>query len=203
MLLKEFENAQVEKLKAQKKDVNFNFAVGDTVKVHYKITEGKTTRIQIFEGVVIAKSKSTSNINATLRTTSGRSVHGTESPFSLEGTTSAKNVVLGDNLYFTNPRMVASSINETNEMAGAKSMFVNLTISSSNANLSPVIDLKRVRYETFLLITEYNYPESFLDIDLIKRQSYVDDTYKYYKEKYNLDIIKYNIYCENPLHQNK
>ena len=40
--------------------------------------------------------------------------------------------------------MVASEINETNEMASSKSMFVNLTISSSNANLSPVIDLKRV-----------------------------------------------------------
>ena len=40
--------------------------------------------------------------------------------------------------------MVASAINETNEMSSSKSMFVNLTISSSNANLSPVIDLKRV-----------------------------------------------------------
>ena len=47
--------------------------------------------------------------------------------------------------------MVASSINETNEMAGSKSMFVNLTISSSNANLSPVIDLKELmllQYQT-------------------------------------------------------
>src|SRR6056300_15859 len=96
------------------------------------------------------------NITATLRTTSGRSVHGAESPFSLEGTTSAKNVVLGDNLYFTNPRMVASSINETNEMAGAKSMFVNLTISSQNANVSPVIDLKRVN--AFAISNRLNQP---------------------------------------------
>jgi hypothetical protein len=96
------------------------------------------------------------NISATLRTTSGRSVHGAESPFGLEGTTSAKNVVLSDNLYFTNPRMVASSINETNEMAGAKSMFVNLTISSSNANLSPVIDLKRVN--AFAISNRLNQP---------------------------------------------
>src|SRR6056300_945828 len=96
------------------------------------------------------------NINATLRTTSGKSVHGTESPFSLEGTTSSKNVVLGDNIYFTNPRMVASSINETNEMAGSKSMFVNLTISSSNANLSHVIDLKRVN--AFAISNRLNQP---------------------------------------------
>ena len=31
-----------------------NFKSGDTVKVHFKIIEGKTERIQIFEGLVIA-----------------------------------------------------------------------------------------------------------------------------------------------------
>jgi large subunit ribosomal protein L19 len=30
------------------------FRIGDTVKVHYKIIEGKTERIQVFEGIVIA-----------------------------------------------------------------------------------------------------------------------------------------------------
>lgn len=34
-----------------------DFRVGDTVKVHQKITEGDKTRIQIFEGVVIAINK--------------------------------------------------------------------------------------------------------------------------------------------------
>jgi hypothetical protein len=52
--------------------------------------------------------------------------------------------------------MVASSINETNEMAGSKSMFVNLTISSSNANLSPVIDLKRIN--AFAISNRLNQP---------------------------------------------
>lgn len=32
-----------------------NFSIGDTVRVHFKIVEGKSERIQIFEGVVIAK----------------------------------------------------------------------------------------------------------------------------------------------------
>ena len=41
-----------------------NFKVGDTVKVKYKITEGSTTRIQVFMGVVISKSKSFSNYNS-------------------------------------------------------------------------------------------------------------------------------------------
>jgi len=41
-------------------------------------------------------------------------------------------------------------------MAGSKSMFVNLTISSSNANVSPVIDLKRVN--AFAISNRLNQP---------------------------------------------
>ena len=31
------------------------FAAGDTVKVHYKIVEGARERVQVFEGIVIAR----------------------------------------------------------------------------------------------------------------------------------------------------
>ncbi|MBQ5537239.1 MAG: 50S ribosomal protein L19 [Treponema sp.] len=37
----------------QKDDSALNFSVGDTVKVHFEIIEGKTKRIQIYEGLVI------------------------------------------------------------------------------------------------------------------------------------------------------
>lgn len=37
----------------QKKPNAETFKVGDTVKVHFEIIEGKTKRIQIFEGLVI------------------------------------------------------------------------------------------------------------------------------------------------------
>jgi len=39
---------------SQMKNEVDNFKVGDTVKVHFKIVEGKTERIQIYEGLVIA-----------------------------------------------------------------------------------------------------------------------------------------------------
>ena len=32
-----------------------NFNIGDTVKVHFKIVEGTNERVQVFEGLVIAK----------------------------------------------------------------------------------------------------------------------------------------------------
>jgi large subunit ribosomal protein L19 len=39
---------------SQMKSEPDNFKVGDTVKVHFKIVEGKTERIQVYEGLVIA-----------------------------------------------------------------------------------------------------------------------------------------------------
>ena len=39
---------------AQMKTEIDDFKIGDTVKVHFKIIEGKTERIQIYEGLVIA-----------------------------------------------------------------------------------------------------------------------------------------------------
>ena len=38
----------------QLKEDALNFRVGDTVKVHFKIVEGKTERIQVYEGLVIS-----------------------------------------------------------------------------------------------------------------------------------------------------
>ena len=39
---------------AQMKSDPGKFKVGDTVKVHFKIVEGKTERVQVYEGLVIA-----------------------------------------------------------------------------------------------------------------------------------------------------
>src|SRR5215469_7452174 len=51
-------SAEMNEIKAveasQMKNEVDNFKVGDTVKVHFKIIEGKTERIQIYEGLVIA-----------------------------------------------------------------------------------------------------------------------------------------------------
>ena len=109
--------------------------------------------LQLQIGHVIHPATSLSTV---LRTTTGKSVHGSETPFSLEATSNSTSAVLGDNMYFTVPRMIASEINETNEMAGSKSIFIDLTFSSTNANLSPVIDLKRVN--VFAISNRLNNP---------------------------------------------
>ncbi|MDR2413235.1 MAG: 50S ribosomal protein L19 [Rickettsiales bacterium] len=52
-IIKKIEKAQVEKLAADKKIPVFK--AGDTVKVHVKIKDGDKFRVQVFEGVVIAR----------------------------------------------------------------------------------------------------------------------------------------------------
>lgn len=48
-------------------NIEENFRIGDTVKVHFTIVEGKTERIQVYEGLVIAKNKSGINRTFTVR----------------------------------------------------------------------------------------------------------------------------------------
>ena len=84
------------------------------------------------------------NIGYAIRPTSGKSVHGSETEFTLTPSASAINVIANDNIYFEVPQMVASDINQTNEMSGNKSLFVTCSLTTSNTKLSPVIDTQRV-----------------------------------------------------------
>jgi large subunit ribosomal protein L19 len=52
---------------AQMKENLTPFNIGDTVKVHFTIVEGKTERIQIYEGLVIAFKNSRSGRTFTVR----------------------------------------------------------------------------------------------------------------------------------------
>ena len=51
----------------QKKADAPDFGVGDTVRVHFKIVEGKTERVQVFEGIVIARKRTGLNETFTVR----------------------------------------------------------------------------------------------------------------------------------------
>ena len=59
-LLEKFNSQQIDILKKELPE----FKSGDTVKVSYRITEGTSSRIQIFEGVVIGRSKQENGYNS-------------------------------------------------------------------------------------------------------------------------------------------
>ena len=59
-------------------------------------------------------------------------------------------IELNENYDFDTPYMVASDVNETLENGGNKSLKINVTMSSKNGDISPVIDMGR---STFLAVS--------------------------------------------------
>jgi len=83
-------------------------------------------------------------VTSTMRNTTGKTLEGTETEFNLATASKAISVVLNEDYYKTGPGLVASAINETNEMSGSKSFAMSITISSPANNISPIIDLQRL-----------------------------------------------------------
>ena len=83
-------------------------------------------------------------IGASIRPTTATSPDGTQTSFTTTSTSNAKTIPLNDNYSFDIPYMVCSSINETNELGGVKSLFVPITLISTLENVSPVIDTQRM-----------------------------------------------------------
>jgi hypothetical protein len=85
-------------------------------------------------------------VTATMRNTTGRTLEQSEGEFSLATVAKQKAFDLNTDYYHTAPQIVASQINETNEMSGSKSLNIVLTLStpSGSDHLSPVIDTARL-----------------------------------------------------------
>ena len=96
------------------------------------------------------------SINYYIRPTTGKSIHGSESEFSLTSNANKLSVVNNDNIYFTAPNAVMSEINETNEMSGSKSFWTILEFSTTNTKLSPVLDTQRM--SAFVISNRLNNP---------------------------------------------
>ena len=83
------------------------------------------------------------DVSSSVRTTTGTSPSGSETSFNLAGTSFAKNITLGENCYFDKPQIICSDVNETNELAGQKSFYLDVNMSTTKENLSPMIELDR------------------------------------------------------------
>ena len=77
-----------------------------------------------------------------IKTTTGKSVDSTTQTAYVQEA-SFSGVLANENNYFTAPRMIASEINETLSLSGNKSMTMNVTFSSTNNALSPILDTHR------------------------------------------------------------
>ena len=101
---------------------------------------------------------STTSIQASLRSVSGTSAGGNEAPFLDQG---FQPIDINDFNRFDTPRLVASLVNETNylqDIPQNKSLTLALTFSSTDQNLSPVIDMSQAN--AVLARTALNKPIS-------------------------------------------
>ena len=78
------------------------------------------------------------DVTARIKTTSGTSLSGNEASFTDKG---YENVSLNKLNYLDDPRIVASKVNEYGILGGAKSFGLELTLSTRNEHVSPVVDL--------------------------------------------------------------
>jgi hypothetical protein len=83
-------------------------------------------------------------ISTSLQTTAGTSLAGTETSYVKTLEYGAPNIILNEDIILDKTSIIASKINETNEMNGADSIDVNVSLSTSNENISPIIDTERM-----------------------------------------------------------
>ena len=85
------------------------------------------------------------SVSAKVRTISGTSVGGSEQPFIDQG---FEDIDLNGQNHFETPRMVASSINQNDNLAdimpASKSVVFEIIMNSQDENISPMIDLERM-----------------------------------------------------------
>ena len=105
---------------------------------NYRYESGKT--------LIGALELPNTKIVTSLRNTTGTSPSGSETSFSTTALASALSIPLNENFDLAVSNVVASDINETNELAGAKSLFVPITLTSNATDRSPVIDLGRASF---------------------------------------------------------
>jgi hypothetical protein len=139
-------------------------ATGDIGGTAITATQNRLFDVLNLGGIQIVTLPDT-NIDYFVRTTTGRSVHGSETEFTLTSATNKLAVINNDNIAFTAPQMVASEINESGDTVlgvaakgVGKSFYTILEMTTTNTKLSPVLDTQRM--SAFTISNRLNNPTS-------------------------------------------
>ena len=131
------------------------------------ITITPNIQYDIIQPVVGLIQPAGSTVTAAIRTSGGRTLEQSETEFTL--TTAAKEVAveLNNDHYMNSPGAVYSSLNETNEMSGSKSLSLKITFSTptGQGHVSPVIDTTRL--SAHLIQNRINNPVSGTTPDFV------------------------------------
>ena len=141
------------KLNMSQNGINRSVDNGNVPKLHINETKSSGGRniyasqniqYELIRPIVQTLTLPGTDISAFVRTTTATSVSGNEISFADSGFTQ---IDLNTNNYFSQPRLIASKINEDNILTylpGKKSFTMSFNLFTLNENLSPVIDLDRV-----------------------------------------------------------
>ena len=104
----------------------------------------KNVQYDVLQPVIQTMELPNTTITSKLQTTTGTTVGSTQQSFTRLSSTTAIDVPLNEDYYFDAPHMVCSPINETNELAGNKSLRLPMTMTTTVDNVSPIIDVQRM-----------------------------------------------------------
>lgn len=105
------------------------------------VTAGSNILFDVLNPSVQLQNFSDTTCDFSVKTTSGKSVDGGESPYVLR--TGFTPIVSNDNNYFFAPQVVATTENQ-NAFVNAKTLTLQAALSTTNDSLSPIIDTHRI-----------------------------------------------------------
>jgi len=99
--------------------------------------------------------------------TSGMSLGSTQTPFVRTANASSFEIPLYENYIFSEPKVVCSQINETNELSGNKSLRLDTILTSTKDSISPVVDLGKGQMGVICISNRINQVDSSGDVGTI------------------------------------
>ena len=124
------------------------------------VVASENYRYELSKTVINSMELEGTTLTTSLVTTSATSPSGTETSFTKS--TNEIFVPIGENFEHDTSRLVASNINEANEMSSAKSLETKIALATTNTNVSPVIDLDRA--STVLIANRLDNIDSSSDV---------------------------------------
>ena len=132
------------------------------------------------------------DVTARIKTTSGTSISGNEASFTDLG---YENIALNKLNYLDSPRLIASKVNESGILSNQKSFGLELTLNTTQEDVSPVIDL-----DTLNVIAISNLVDSkvsnFEEDDRPRISGLDPNTAIYETKKINLEFVSNSLFVQ-------
>jgi len=109
-------------------------SVTATENILYDVSKSQIGGIKLPGTTIVAKK----------RPSTATSPSGAQTSFTKTTVSNSLNIPLNENVYYDVPYLVASDINQDNEMSSEKSLALDLTLTSQSSNISPFIDSERM-----------------------------------------------------------